>query len=663
MMTMAWLHIEWLSSVKVLSLRNRIVPTHQSPSTSDPPRGSSEASQVPLVGDVEAPSDNAGVGDAVQGDSERFHVHSEVARSEDSFGPGILDGLPDLGKDTPVCDSIELATAGRWQGLNWVPWACKLPPQTGIGDLSKPGRCLAGSKVAVIGDSQAAHFAKPFMRYLNCEDLSTAPRRGRFQNCKVIKKDKNGVKRKIKVKGGPIPYFGKWEGAQWGCARCSGCGLGEHRCSNDLQLEALTVEYVDWKAVYVPPWSNTTQEFLFRQYWNDTKAVKAPGALKTFKSRAPSLVWANTGLHEPRVITFEKNATDALEYGAGTARYMREALRGGRQLIWSLTTAVKRGDQPKDWKDVTSSYRIWLLNQHARHAAQQVLNDSDVLVGTSGIALFDAFGTSRAPGYSFHSDGVHMENHGNVYYDKMVALALAQYDRQKCRVSSSARSKELPLFARAPYWSIGLPWYPENRTYCSSMEPASSGRWMDDGAWGPWGCKLYDYSEGEDPCQGSVVYLVGIKGQEILDALLSALPSAKNVSLDTALEGRPDVVFMGLPHSKFAKGKTSAELLDAFKQRVSAIHSGAVKIVISDSYPKKSHGSSWLYNEHLRAASYHASVGFVDLFSMGFEATLNLQETSVRPEMVPAAVGRVVQSVMKHSKCRPRIGVVDSWRP
>lgn len=216
--------------------------------------------------------------------------------------------------------------------------------------------------------------------------------------------------------GGPIPYFGQWEGAQWGCARCSGCGLGEHRCDGDAMLEvsvgvvgrchvrcqALTVEYVDWKTLYVPPWSNTTQEFLFRQYWNDTsmngclslqplplisEVSRAPGALKTFRSRGPSLVWANTGLHEPRVITFEKNATDALEYEAGTKRqedlpfvcreegfrYMMESLKGGRQLIWALTTAVKRGDQPKDWKDVTSSYRIWLLNQHALHAAQEVI--------------------------------------------------------------------------------------------------------------------------------------------------------------------------------------------------------------------------------------------------------------------------------------------------
>lgn len=55
--------------------------------------------------------------------------------------------------------------------------------------------------MAVIGDSQAAHFAKSFLRFLQCEPLETALRRGVFQNCKVIKKDKNGVKRKVKVKG------------------------------------------------------------------------------------------------------------------------------------------------------------------------------------------------------------------------------------------------------------------------------------------------------------------------------------------------------------------------------------------------------------------------------------------------------------------------------
>lgn len=35
---------------------------------------------------------------------------------------------------------------------------------------------------------------------------------------------------------------------------------------------------------------------------------------------------------------------------------------------------------------------------------------------SSGLAVLDAFGTSRAPHYGFHSDGVHMEKHDNLYH-------------------------------------------------------------------------------------------------------------------------------------------------------------------------------------------------------------------------------------------------------
>ncbi|KAF4678105.1 hypothetical protein FOL47_005384 [Perkinsus chesapeaki] len=584
-------------------------------------------SWAPLKQDQVAVGDNFGQLDHTS----EGNIVEELQGGHLSFGSEIFEGLPDLGQGRPVCDSIELATGGRWQQLDWVPWACDLPRNLGVSAKS--------ASSSVWCDNAAAHFAKPFMKHLGCGDVSSAVRQGRFYNCKVIKKDKDGVKRKVKVKGGAIPYFGEWAGAQWGCARCAGCGLGEHRCSNDILLEVLTVEYVDWKALYVPPWSNTTQEFLFRQYWNDSGKSRAPGAMKTFKARGPSLVWANTGLHEPRVLTFDRNATDALEYMAGTERYMREALAGDRQLIWPLTTAVKSGEQPKNWKDVTSSYRIWLLNEHARRAAEKVLESVSY---DSSIALLDGFGTSRAPRYEFHSDGVHMERH-----DNMVRI----------------KERRLPLFARAQRWSIGLPWYPDNRTYCRSMEPASSGRWLDDGSWAPWACKLSAAAaaveEFKDYCEGSKVRLVGMGNQGALEALKRAVPSAVNISLAAAaIQEAPDVVFLGPPHHR---GKTSEQFLTAFKEGLSRL--SGVKIVVGDPYlDGEAAGVAWLFNEHLRAACHHAGVGFLDLFAMGFEASLQLEHHPVGQDMVWSEVGRVVRSVMQQSGCRPKVGWVDPWR-
>lgn len=136
-MAIIWLHIKWSSLLQDQSLWPRIMP-RQGPPYGPPNEGlETSGRDSELATSSEEKFGNVDVSRDTQGGGLGF---DEGSYRGDSFGVEIFEGLPDLGQGMPVCDSIELATKGRWQELNWVPWACKLPPSSGIPNLAKSGR-------------------------------------------------------------------------------------------------------------------------------------------------------------------------------------------------------------------------------------------------------------------------------------------------------------------------------------------------------------------------------------------------------------------------------------------------------------------------------------------------------------------------------------------
>lgn len=232
----------------------------------------------------------------------------------------------------------------------------------------------AGSKIAVLGDSQGVHYTTALLAYL-----------GNALGCGFQVERRGSRCNESRV------YFGYDQDGQCrGCAGCDARLLRSTGCRANLTVEYIAMEHVFDHEIRSSQY-NTTQENIFKLHW---------------KKDPPVALLMNAGLHD-------LGRMHPTTYAQHLAWLLTFALQAVPRTVWALTTPPLGEKQPVAYRNITSATNALAFNA----VAQRLLRKHGVLV-------LDAYMLASSAPVQVYSDGVHFHGYHDTFYRTVLQIFL-----------------------------------------------------------------------------------------------------------------------------------------------------------------------------------------------------------------------------------------------